>query len=83
MNKYTIIPSNLKYKGAPSVDEEISITLEEQSQQITEYDRSATINLAQIYDDERQSCTIFRPTFKVSYLYFLLYFTLILLIIFF
>ena len=69
MNKYTIIPSNLKYKGAPSVNEEISLTLEEQSQQITEYDRSATINLAQIYDDERQSCTIFRPTFKVSYLY--------------
>ena len=69
MNKYTIIPSNLKYKGAPSVDEEITLTLEEQSQQITEYDRSATINLAQIYDDERQSCTIFRPTFKVSYLY--------------
>ena len=54
MNKYTIIPSNLKYKGAPSVNEEISLTLEEQSQQITEYDRSATINLAQIYDDERQ-----------------------------
>ena len=48
MNKYTIIPSNLKYKGAPSVNEEISLTLEEQSQQITEYDRSATINLAQI-----------------------------------
>ena len=69
MNKYTIIPSSLKYKGAPSVNEEISLTLEEQSQQIIEYDRSATINLAQIYDDERQSCTIFRPTFKVSYLY--------------
>ena len=69
MNKYTIIPSNLKYKGAPSVNEEITLTLEEQSQQLTEYDKSATINLAQIYDDERQSCTIFRPTFKVSYLY--------------
>ena len=69
MNKYTIIPSNLNYKGAPSVNEEITLTLEEQSQQITEYDRSSTINLAQIYDDERQSCTIFRPTFKVTYLY--------------
>lgn len=69
MNRYTIIPSNQKYKGAPSVNQEISLTLEEQSQQITEYDRSATINLAQIYDDERQSCTIFRPTFKLTYLY--------------
>jgi hypothetical protein len=69
MNKYTIIPSNLKYKGAPAIDEEVSFTLEEQSQQITEYDRSSTINLAQIYNDERQQCTVFRPTFKITYLY--------------
>lgn len=69
MNKYTIIPSNLRYKGAPSVDEKISISLEGQNQEITEYDRSATVSLAQVYDDERQGCTVFRPTFKVSYLY--------------
>ena len=69
MNKYTIVPSNLRYKGAPSVNEEVSVTLEEQSQQITEYDRSSTISLAQVYDDERQACTVFRPTFKVTYLY--------------
>ena len=69
MNKYSIIPSNLRYKGAPSVNEQIAISLEEQSQQITEYDRSSTISLAQVYDDERQECTIFRPTFKVNYFY--------------
>jgi hypothetical protein len=69
MNKYTIIPSSQQYKSAPFVDQEISISLEQQSQQITEYDRSQSISLAQIYDNERQSCTIFRPTFKVNYLY--------------
>ena len=69
MNKYTIIPSSLQYKSAPLVDQEISLNLEEQSQQITEYDRSQSISLAQIYDDERQICTIFRPTFKVNYVY--------------
>lgn len=69
MNKYTLIPSGLRYKGAPSLDEELSLTLEEQSLQITEYDRTSTLNLAQVYDDERQSCTIFRPTFKITYLY--------------
>ena len=69
MNKYTIIPSSLEYKSAPSVDQEISLSLEQQSQEITEYDRSQSISLAQVYDDERQSCTIFRPTFKVNYLY--------------
>ena len=69
MNKYTIIPSNLKYKGSPSVDEKVSISLDQTSQQITEYDRSVTISLAQVYDDERQGCNVFRPTFKVKYLY--------------
>jgi hypothetical protein len=68
MNKYTIIPSSLQYKSAPFVDQEISLSLEEQSQLITEYDRSQSISLAQIYNDERQSCTIFRPTFKLNYL---------------
>lgn len=69
MNKYTLIPSGLRYKGAPSIDEELSITLQQQDQQITEYDRTQTINLAQVYEDERQTCTVFRPTFKVTYLY--------------
>ena len=69
MNNYTIIPSNLRYKSAPFVDQEISLTIEEKQQEITEYNRSQTISLAQVYDDERQDCTIFRPTFKLSYLY--------------
>ena len=69
MNNYTIIPSSLKYKGAPSIDEKLSISLDQKAQQITEYDRSATLSLAQVYDDERQSSTVFRPTFKVRYLY--------------
>jgi hypothetical protein len=59
----------MRYKGAPSLDEEISLTLQEQSQELTEYDRTSTLNLAQIYDDERQTSTIFRPTFKITYLY--------------
>jgi hypothetical protein len=69
LNKYTIIPSSQEYKSAPLVDQEISLSLDQQSQQIIEYDRSQSINLAQVYDDERQSSTIFRPTFKVNYLY--------------
>ena len=69
MNKFTIIPSSLRYKSAPFVDQEIALSLEEQQQEITEYNRSQTISLAQVYDDERQSSTVFRPTFKISYLY--------------
>jgi hypothetical protein len=69
VNKYTIIPSGQEFKSAPSVDQEISLSLKQQSQQITEYDRSQVVSLAQIYDNERQECRIFRPTFKVNYFY--------------
>jgi hypothetical protein len=69
MDKYTIVPSNLLYKSAPFVDEKLSVSLNQTGQQLTEYDKSASINLAQVYDDERQATTIFRPTFKVTYLY--------------
>jgi hypothetical protein len=69
VNKYTIIPSNLLFKSAPFVDEKISISLDQTSQQITEYDRSVTLSLAQVYDDERQITQVYRPTFKVTYLY--------------
>lgn len=69
MNKYTIIPSSLQYKSAPFVDQEITLSLNQQSQELTEYDRSQSINLAQVYDNERQASTIFRPTYKINYLY--------------
>ena len=69
MNNYKIIPSRLSYQSAPSVDQEVPISLEQQSELMIEYDRSSTISLAQVYDDERQACLIFRPTFKVTYLY--------------
>lgn len=69
MKRYSLIPSNIQYQGSPGVDQEISVSLEEQKDLLIEYDRSATISLAQVYDDERQQSTIFRPTFKVNYLY--------------
>jgi hypothetical protein len=69
VNKYTIVPSSQEYKAAPFVDQDISVTLEQQAQQIVEYDRSQSISLAQVFDDERQVSTIFRPTFKVNYIY--------------
>lgn len=69
MNKYTIIPSSLQFKSAPAVDQNLSLSLEAQQELMVEYDRSATISLAQVFDDERQGCTVFRPTFKVTYLY--------------
>jgi hypothetical protein len=68
-NLYSIIPSVQQYKSAPADDQQLPIVLEEQSQNLVEYDRSTNVSLAQVFDDERQESTVFRPTFKVSYLY--------------
>ena len=69
MNRYQIIPSRLSYESAPAVDQDIQFTLEQQSQSLVEYDRTTNVSLAEVYDTERQSCTIFRPTFKMTYVY--------------
>lgn len=69
MNKFTLIPSTLKYASAPENDQEVSISFDNQVREITEFDRSQTINLAEVFYDERQASTIFRPTFKINYLY--------------
>lgn len=69
MNRYQIVPSRLSYESAPAVDQDIQFTLEQQSQSLVEYDRTANVSLAEVYDTERQSCTVFRPTFKMTYVY--------------
>ena len=65
----TLIPSSKKYKSAPYVDQDITIPLEGNLKLNTEYDRSYVVGLATVYDNERQSSTQFRPTFKINYLY--------------
>ena len=50
MNKYTIIPSSQQYKSAPAVDQDIDISLNQKTRLLTEFDRSASINLEQVFD---------------------------------
>lgn len=64
-----IIPSTLKYKSAPEVDNNITIELDEKQQLLIETDRSSNVDLAQVYDDERQRSTTFRPTAKLNFLF--------------
>lgn len=69
MSGVVIVPSNLRYKSAPSIDQQIKLPVESKSNELTEYDRIASVNLAQLFNDERQRCTTFRPTFKVAPIY--------------
>jgi len=69
MNRYRIIPSGLSFESAPLIDQQVQLSLEQQAQSMVEFDRTTNVSLAEVYDQERQSCTVFRPTFKMTYVY--------------
>lgn len=69
MNRFEIIPSRLSFKSAPIVDQQVTIDLNQTQKELTQYQRNNSVSLAQLYQDERQASFIFRPTFKVQYLY--------------
>lgn len=69
MNNFILKPSSQSHKSAPSIDQQLPITLEGKNQTLVEFDRTTNVSLAQVYDNERQSSTIFRPTVKTSLVY--------------
>lgn len=64
-----IVPSRLRYKSAPSTDQKVAISLNNTVELNNEFDRIRTVSLSELYDEERQSCEIFRPTFQLNYIY--------------
>jgi hypothetical protein len=68
-NRFEIIPSSLSFKSAPIVDQQVTIDLNQTQKELTQYVRNNSLSLAQLYQDERQASSRFRPTFKIQYLY--------------
>lgn len=64
-----IILGSLRYKSATNVDSFLSIPLDQTTKEMVEFDRNVSIDLSQVFDDERQASTIFRPTAKFSILF--------------
>ena len=65
-NENTIVLGSLRYKSASNVDSSLKIPFIQSFKENIEYDRTIDVNLAQVYDDERQASSIFRPTGKIS-----------------
>lgn len=65
----TIILGSLRYKSASNIDNSIRIPLKQSFRENVEYDRTVDVNLAQVYDDERQKSDTIRPSFKVSLIF--------------
>jgi hypothetical protein len=64
-----IILGSLRYKSAPDTNLLLNVPLIQQTKENVEFDRIIDVNLEQVFDDERQSSTIFRPTCKFSVIF--------------
>jgi hypothetical protein len=69
MDDIRIVLGSLRYKTSTNTDLSIPTPLVQNSKNLQEFDRSIDINLAQVFDDERQISTIFRPVCKFQLLY--------------
>jgi len=68
-NDIRVVLGSLRYKSAPNTDISFKVPLEQNYKQNVEFDRISNINLQQVFDDERQASTIFRPACKFSVLF--------------
>ena len=66
---YLIVKPDLQYQSAPQSDISINTSLEQTQSEVIDYDRTATLNLATLFDSERQTSFVYRPTLKLGYLY--------------
>jgi hypothetical protein len=64
-----IILGRDRFKGAINVDTFVSLPVDQSTKLLTEYDRSVDLNLEDLFDEEQQSSTIFRPVTKYTILF--------------
>jgi hypothetical protein len=64
-----IVLGSLRYKSAPDTTLMIKVPFVQSSKNIVEYDRTSDIALEQVFDDERQKSTFFRPSAKYTFIF--------------
>ena len=65
-----ILLGSAKYATSPNRNMRMTPFIDGKIQELEEYDRSAIINLPQLYDGERQACSIFRPSFSTKVIFY-------------
>lgn len=68
-NENRVLLSSLKFKTASNTDYTFSVPLVNTTKQNVEFDRTIDISLADVFDAERQTSTIFRPSAKFMVLF--------------
>jgi len=69
LGKIQFVKGSLRYKQAPEKSITITVPLEGKLKELDEYQINETVNLAQVYDDERQASTLFLPSCKFQLLF--------------
>jgi hypothetical protein len=64
-----IVLGSLRYKSASNTNLLLQVPLVQHTKENIEFDRTLDINLEELYDRERQECSIFRPSAKLSLLF--------------
>ena len=64
-----VVLGSLRYKSAPNSNLLFQVPLVQTVKENIEFDRTINFDLQQLYDDERQRSTIFRPIAKLSLLF--------------
>lgn len=68
-NQYIVIKPDLQYQSSPDSDININTELNQTQSELIDYDRTVTVNLATLFDGERNESKTFRPIVKLSYIY--------------
>ena len=65
----TFVKGSLRYKGAPEVGIKLEIPLDANLVELEEFDRSAVVDLALLFNRDRQKSTLFVPTCKFNLIF--------------
>lgn len=69
----TIVLGSKRYKTAINTDLSLVVPLDNTQKEIEEFDRSSVLSLSQVFDDERQESTVFRPTAEIDFMFYNVY----------
>lgn len=69
LGKIQFVKGSLRYKQAPEKSIQVSVPLSGNLKELDEYQITQSVNLAQVYDDERQASTLFLPSCKFQLLF--------------
>ena len=64
-----IILGRERFKGSIDTDSFVNLAVDQSTKLLTEYDRSVDVGLENLFDEEREESTIFRPSTKYTILF--------------